>query len=153
MIRKTSFALLALVVCLPSRAQVVNDVHSKLNETRVARIVHPTSVREVQSAIRQAKAEGKAVSIAGGRHAMGGQQFGEGTILIDTSRLDRVLDFDTAAGTLNVQAGIRWPELLDSLERAQQGKAVQWGIRQKQTGADRHEADGQGVGIDGGRLG
>ena len=69
---KTSFAVLALFVCLPSYAQtsappdgvVVNDVHSKLNETRVARVIHPTSVREVQSAIRQAKAEGKAVSIA-----------------------------------------------------------------------------------------
>jgi len=145
MIRKTSFAVLAVFMCLPSYAQtsapqdgvVVNDVHSKLNETRVARVIHPTSVREVQSAIRQAKAEGKAVSIAGGRHAMGGQQFGEGTILIDTSQLNRVLNFDTTAGILDVAAGIRWPELLDSLDRAQRGKAVQWGIRQKQTGADR----------------
>jgi FAD/FMN-containing dehydrogenase len=142
---KTWSAVAALFACLPSFAQtvaspsgvVVNDVHSKLNETRVARVVHPTSVREVQSAIRRAKAEGKAVSIAGGRHAMGGQQFGEGTVLIDTSGLNRVLNFDTAAGTLDVQAGIRWPELLDYLDREQQGKAAQWGIRQKQTGADR----------------
>ena len=142
---KTWLAVVALFTCVRSYAQtsaspdgvVVNDVHSKLNETRVARVVHPTSVREVQSAIRQAKAEGKAVSIAGGRHAMGGQQFGEGTILIDTSRLNRVLNLDTAVGTLDVQAGIRWPELLDYLDRAQQGQAVQWGIRQKQTGADR----------------
>src|SRR5207245_6644141 len=77
------------------------------------------------------------VSIAGGRHAMGGQQFGEGTILLDTSQLNRVLNFDSAAGTLDVQAGIRWPELLDYLDRAQQDKVAQWGIRQKQTGADR----------------
>ena len=134
-----------LLLGLPCAAQtpashdgvVVNDVHSKLNETRVERIVSPTSVREVQAAIRQAKTEGKAVSIAGGRHAMGGQQFGAGTILIDTSRLNRVLNLDTAVGTLDVQAGIRWPELLDYLDRAQQGQAVQWGIRQKQTGADR----------------
>src|SRR5207245_5961909 len=38
---------------------------------------------------------------------------------------------------LDVQAGIRWPELLDYLDRAQQDKVAQWGIRQKQTGADR----------------
>ena len=142
---KIWLTMLALFVCLAGYAQtakstngvVVNDVHSKLNESRVDRIVRPTSVRGVQAVIRQAKAEGKAVSIAGGRHAMGGQQFGEGTILIDTSRLNRVLGFDTAAGILDVQAGIRWPELLDYLERAQRGKAAQWGIRQKQTGADR----------------
>jgi FAD/FMN-containing dehydrogenase len=142
---EASLAVLALFVCLQGYAQtsassdgvVVNDVHSRLNETRVARVIHPTSVREVQSAIRQAKAEGKAVSIAGGRHAMGGQQFGEGTLLLDTSRLNRVLNFDAAGGTLDVQAGIRWPELLEYLDRTQQGKAVQWGIRQKQTGADR----------------
>jgi FAD/FMN-containing dehydrogenase len=147
---RISIAVMALFVCVQAYAQrsassdgvLVNDVHSKLNESRVDRIIRPASVREVQSAIRQAKAEGKAISIAGGRHAMGGQQFGEGTILLDTSRLNRVLNLDSVAGTLNVQAGIRWPELLDDLERAQRSKAVHWGIRQKQTGADRMSIGG-----------
>jgi FAD/FMN-containing dehydrogenase len=116
---------------------VVNDVHSKLNETRVDRVVRPASVAEVQAVIRQAKAEGKSISIAGGRHAMGGQQFGTGTILLDTSRLTRVLAFDAERGLISVEAGIQWPALLEYLEQAQRGKASSWGIRQKQTGADR----------------
>ena len=134
-----SFALLVAAPALSQKGtgQIVNDVHSRLNETRVARIVTPTSVEEVQKIIQQAGREGRAISIAGGRHAMGRQQFGTDTILLDTSRLDRVLAFDQEAGFLTVQAGIRWPALLDYLERSQKGKWPQWGIRQKQTGADR----------------
>jgi FAD/FMN-containing dehydrogenase len=68
---------------------------------------------------------------------MGGQQFGTGTILLDTSRLNKVVSLDAEKGLLVVQAGIRWPELLDSLEQLQPVKPARWGIRQKQTGADR----------------
>lgn len=117
--------------------QIVNDVHSQLNETRVNRIVTPRSTQEVQAIVQQARKEGRAISIAGGRHAMGGQQFGTDTILLDTSRLNRVVAFDQKNGFVTVQAGIRWPELLEYLERVQKGKWPQWGIRQKQTGADR----------------
>ena len=54
---------------------VVNDVHSQLNATRVASIVTPHTLDELQRAIVEAKAAGGSISIAGGRHAMGGQQF------------------------------------------------------------------------------
>lgn len=121
----------------PAAGVVVNDVHSRLNETRVNRVVSPDSVEAIQAVVRQARAERRAISIAGGRHAMGGQQFGTDTILLDTSRMDKVLSFDAEGGFLVVQAGIRWPELLEHLARSQQGKPRQWGIRQKQTGADR----------------
>jgi len=141
-IRRSVALLLLLASAAPALAQnpsgqIVNDVHSRLNETRVARIVTPRSVEEVQKIVQQAAQEGRAVSIAGGRHAMGGQQFGTDTILIDTTRFDRVLAFDQQAGFVTVQAGIRWPALLDYLGRSQKGKWPQWGIRQKQTGADR----------------
>src|SRR5687767_3447877 len=74
----------------------VNDVQSQLNLTRVNRIVTPTSVGAVQAALRDARREGRAVSIAGGRHAMGGQQFGRDTILLDMRRFNRVVGFDKA---------------------------------------------------------
>lgn len=115
---------------------VVNDVHSRLNETKVHRVVQPNSVEKIQEIIRQAKAEGRSISIAGGRHAMGGQQFGKDTILLDTARLDKVLGFDRTKGIIEVQAGIRWPELMTFLDEAQKGQSPQWAIRQKQTGAD-----------------
>jgi FAD/FMN-containing dehydrogenase len=115
----------------------VNDVHSQLNRTQVDAIVRPERVEQLQAAVAQAKAHGKVISVAGGRHAMGGQQFAEGALLVDTRSLNRVLDFDADRGIVTVEGGIQWPELLDYLNRAQQGRDRQWGIYQKQTGADR----------------
>ncbi len=115
----------------------VNDVQSQINATLVHRIDTPTSIPEIQEIIRQAGLEGRPVSIAGGRHAMGGQQFGSGTILIDMSRMTRVINFDSDRGLIEVEAGIQWPALIDYLLEAQKGRASQWGIIQKQTGADR----------------
>lgn len=116
-------------------ATVVNDIHSQLNPTRVSRVVKPLTALELRSVIRSA--ERKAISIAGGRHAMGGQQFGTATILLDMRGLNRVLGFDANRGTIEVEAGIEWPALLDYLNIAQSGQQKQWGIMQKQTGADR----------------
>ena len=116
---------------------LVNDIHSQLNATRVAGIVKPRDVAELRAAIVEARASGQSVSIAGGRHAMGGQQFGEANLLIDTRDLNRVLDFDAENGTITVEGGIQWPQLLEHLGTVQVGRERQWGIYQKQTGADR----------------
>jgi FAD/FMN-containing dehydrogenase len=94
-------------------------------------------MREIQRVITRARRDGKAVSIAGARHAMGGQQFGSGTVLIDMTAMRRVLGFDRSSGLLEVEAGITWPDLIDYTVRVQEGQARQWGIVQKQTGADR----------------
>ncbi len=116
---------------------LVNDVHSQLNPTRVDHIVRVDSLEAIRTTILKAKREGKAVSIAGGRHAMGGQQFGADTVLIDTGQYKRVLSFDSNRGLVDVEAGIQWPELVEYLLTVQQGRSRQWGIVQKQTGADR----------------
>jgi FAD/FMN-containing dehydrogenase len=68
---------------------------------------------------------------------MGGQQFGTGTILLDMARLDRVLEMDAERGLVVVEAGIDWPRLVNHLLWAGAGQPNQWGIIQKQTGADR----------------
>ncbi len=115
----------------------VNDVQSRLNATRVHRVLTPRSIGEIQAALHGARREGRAVSVAGGRHAMGGQQFGTGTILLDTRQLARVLSFDKERGRVEVEAGIQWPELIDYLQRVQAGDPNPWGIREKQTGVDR----------------
>lgn len=116
---------------------LVNDIHSQLNETRVDAIVKPATVREVQAAIARARSDGKSVCVAGGRHAMGGQQFGDAAVLVDTRAMNRVLDIDADRGLLTVESGIQWPALLEYLDGVQQGRSRQWGIYQKQTGADR----------------
>ncbi len=114
----------------------VNDIHSALNASIVADIVTPTSIDEVVAAIALATRRGLPIAICGGRHAMGGQQFGHGALLLDMSRMSRIIHFDDKAGLIEVEAGIQWPALIDYLE-AQTVAGSRWSIRQKQTGADR----------------
>ncbi|MFY9554738.1 MAG: FAD-binding oxidoreductase [Blastocatellia bacterium] len=116
---------------------LVNDIHSQLNATRVNRIIKPLSSNDLRATILTARSEGLAVSIAGGRHAMGGQQFGTGSILVDMTGMNHVLSFDAEQGVVEVEAGIEWPQLIDYLVKSQNGHDRQWGIIQKQTGADR----------------
>jgi len=120
-----------------SSEAIVNDIHSQLNATRVSRIVRPLSPSDLRATILTANSEGKSISIAGGRHSMGGQQFGTGTMLVDMTGMNRVLNMDSDRGIVEVEAGIEWPQLLDYLLKAQVGRQQQWGIVQKQTGADR----------------
>lgn len=125
-----------------SVSERVNDVHAQLNETAVSRVAQVGTVQELQQIVRTAAATGQQISIAGGRHAMGGQQFGTGTLLVDTTRMSRVIDLDSERGLVRVEAGIQWPELVTHLLWAGGAQPGQWGIIQKQTGADRFSIGG-----------
>lgn len=114
----------------------LNDVQSQLNATRVGNVLSPDSVDGVQAAIRQARKRGLCVSLSGGRHAMGTQQFGTGNIHLDMAHLRRVDHLDTERGLVTVEAGCMWPELIAELHRLQPGREDAWTIRVKQTGVD-----------------
>ncbi len=118
---------------------IVNDIHSQLNPTVVDQIVTVTSLEAIQAALQLARQRGRPVCVAGRRHAMGAQQFGTQAVLLDLTQLNRVLDFDPARGTIDVEAGLEWPELIEYLVNQQTHKpwTEQWAIAQKQTGADR----------------
>jgi len=109
---------------------VVNDIHSRLNETTVDEIVPVDSLESIGSALARAHATGRPVSIAGGRHAMGGQQFCSGGVVLDTRGMSRVLALDEVRGLVEVEAGIQWPALVDALADRP------WGIGRKRPGAD-----------------
>jgi len=112
---------------------LVNDVHTELNSTIVDRIVYPNSIDGVYETIRSARREGKVICIAGARHAMGAQQFATGGILIDTTAMSRVINFNPEKGTIEVESGIQWPLIIGYLLNTQEGRSNQWGIAQKQT--------------------
>lgn len=128
--------LLKLAALLPAacvsttreQGQWVNDIHSQLNRTWVSRVRTPASSEELQALMRSTRGP---VCTAAGRHAMGGQQFATDATLIDMSAMRHVLGFDRERGIIDVEAGIQWPELLAATRESR------WGIRQKQTGADR----------------
>jgi len=136
--------LLGAVSCGPARQDPVslNDIHSRLNKTEVAEFHEPRTKGEIVSLIRRAAEAGRGVSISGGRHAMGGQQFGEGTLHISLSQYNRVLAFDEERGLVTVESGIQWPDLMAWLIENQEGKPRPWGIRQKQSGADKISVGG-----------
>jgi FAD/FMN-containing dehydrogenase len=114
----------------------VNDIHSGLNRTRVAEILTPRTSLEIQQIVRHAKAQRRPVSIAGGRHAMGSQQFGTDTLLLDMKGLTTTTAYDADRHTVEVSGGAFWPSVIEQYLQAQKGKDQQWGASQKQTGAD-----------------
>lgn len=115
----------------------LNDVQSQLNRTVVQSVVTPTSLDQIHAALRGAKQSGVSVSVAGGRHAMGGQQFGSNNIQLDMKQFKQVVGFDKENGHIEVESGIEWPELIEFLHRQELDAKPQWAIRQKQTGVDR----------------
>jgi len=115
----------------------VNDVHSQLNRTRVLGIERPGNIEALQAVVVQARSQERGISIMGGRHAMGGQQFGSDTLLIDMAGMQGIHEFDAEKGEVEIGAGMQWPELIAELLELQQGHERPWGIVQKQTGADR----------------
>jgi FAD binding domain-containing protein len=115
----------------------VNDTHSGLNRTAISRVLEPRTVEDVARAVRRSRSEGQPLAIAGGRHAMGGQQFLSGGTLLDMRRLNGVRGFDEEQGLLEVETGILWPDVIRAYLTCPGGMQSPWGIRQKQTGADR----------------
>ena len=114
----------------------VNDVHSQLNRTRVRELLKPRSRDELVQIVQSAAQKRLPISVAGCRHSMGGQQFATDSICVDIRSLDRVISFDRERGLIEAEAGIQWPELIRAYLEAQGETKQQWGIAQKQTGAD-----------------
>ena len=92
---------------------LLNDVQSQLNATEVARVVAPATAQEIGAAIAEASAEGLAVCPAGALHSMGGQQFAGGGISVSSSRLTEIGPLNPDSANVWVQAGVKWPELVN----------------------------------------
>lgn len=128
-LKAAGLAALAPTACVTTGKQGawVNDIHSQLNRTWVSDVRKPASIEELRAALRSRGP----VSIAAGRHSMGGQQFATNATLLDMNGMTRILAIDRERGIADVEAGIQWPALIAAL------KETPWAIRQKQTGADR----------------
>ena len=117
---------------------VVSDIHSGMNTVWHQEVIQIDSVLKIQETVRRAKKQGLAIAICGGRHAMGGQQFAHAGVLLNMRSFDRVLRFDSIQGTIKVQAGIIWSDLIERLGDLQidAPRKERWSIIQKPTGAD-----------------
>jgi hypothetical protein len=119
--------------------QLVNDVHSRLNSTKVLEIVRPTGIDVVRETVLRVGREnapgGGGLAVWGGRHAMGGQQFGSGSLLLDMSGMNGAFALDEERALLTIEAGAMWPDAIRATQDLSHGNQ-RFSIRQKQTGAD-----------------
>lgn len=96
---------------IENRNGTVNDA-SCLNRTRVFGVVSVQGEQEIRSALEYAREEGIPVSIAGRRHSMGGQSFFPDALVLDMRAHNR-MSVDEERGTLTVETGATWQEVLD----------------------------------------
>lgn len=120
----------------------INDIHSQINPTQVLRVEKPSDIEEVLAILKEAVQKKITVSISGGQHSMGGQQFAENSIHINTSNLNKILHYDDEKGLLSVEAGIMWPKIIEFLQDKNRTDRKKWAIHQKQTGGDNFSIGG-----------
>lgn len=106
--------ILALALTLgTAAAAVVNDI-TGLNPIDVARVIRPTTNEEIRAAVR---ANNGPISIGGGRYSMGGQTATEHALQIDMRDFNKILKLDVPARTITVQAGARWRDIQDEIDK------------------------------------
>lgn len=119
-------------------SHIVNDTHSLLNRTEIAELQCVESADQIMSLVQYARARNLKIAVCGARHAMGGQQFCAGGLLIDMTRMSRILHLDPERGIVTAEAGINWQQLIEGLKEIQANivQEKRWVIAQKPTGAD-----------------
>lgn len=111
---KLLILLLACLLCLSSHSKtLVNDV-TNINPIEVNRIVTPLTTADIVSAVRSVSGS---VSIGGGRFSMGGQTATENSIQIDMRTFNKVIHLDVNKKQITVQAGIRWRDVQEELDK------------------------------------
>ncbi|HIK61643.1 MAG TPA: FAD-binding oxidoreductase, partial [Planctomycetes bacterium] len=104
------------------------DDASGLNATRVAEVwAIPTDAgraeEQLRLLLRRAKQQGLAISIAGARHTMGGHTITPDGVVVDMLPFN-AMHLGESEGTLWVQAGARWSEVIPFLDRHDLSVAV-----------------------------
>jgi FAD/FMN-containing dehydrogenase len=106
-----------LFACHPDKPivqkNVVNDV-TQLNPIKVAKIITPQTSADI---IKAVKIHNGPISIGGGRFSQGGQTATENALQIDMRKFNRILSFSKERKEVTVQAGIRWRELIQFIDR------------------------------------
>jgi FAD/FMN-containing dehydrogenase len=97
-----------------------NDA-SHLSETKTGQVVKvlqgpDEAARQIAQLVKQAKAEGKKISIAGAQHSMGGHTIYPDGILLNMKGLHH-MQLDTLQNILTVGAGALWSEIIPYLDK------------------------------------
>ncbi len=85
-------------------------------------VATPRSVEEAVDLVRCASREGIQLAVRGGGHSQGGQTLTDHGAVLDTTRLDRIQP--AGPDLVRAQGGVRWGDLVDSLEGTRRLPAV-----------------------------
>lgn len=111
------FSLVLVFSCSQERKEadphIVNDV-TQLNPIKVDSVIAPTTTEQIIDAVKKHKGP---IAIGGGRFSMGGQTATEKALQIDMRQFNKVVSFSKADKEITVQAGIRWRELIQFIDR------------------------------------
>lgn len=91
----------------PEGQRLIDDV-TALNPVPVWAVATPTSVEEVQEAVRRSTGP---LSVGGGHFSMGGQTASPGSLHLDMRRLNGIVALKPQERSIRVQAGIRWCDI------------------------------------------
>ena len=94
----------------PLEETFVDDA-SRMNRTPVHGVVQPRTEAEVLEAMAYARRNGLKLSVSGARHSQGGQIAAPGSLHINMDRF-RAASVDPVAGTLSVESGALWGDLI-----------------------------------------
>ena len=94
-------------------SEIVNDV-TNINPIEVDKVISPTTSDEISKAVKEHQGP---ISIGGGRFSMGGQTATEKALQIDMRSFKKVLQFNENERTITVQAGIRWRDIQDVIDK------------------------------------
>lgn len=85
-----------------------------LYTVKVARVAAPTSTAEVSREVRDWPGK---VAVGGGRYSMGGQVAVRGGLHLDMRGMNKLVSLDPAARVVRIQAGMRWRDLQEILDK------------------------------------
>ena len=92
----------------------LDDV-SRLNETKINRIIRVQDSSHIQEGLIYAIKHGLKVSIAGKRHSQGGHVVNKNGVVLDMTDFDKILDINPKKQTITVQTGISWAQIQEAV--------------------------------------
>lgn len=91
-----------------------NDV-TEMNKQHVKGIIQVMSEKDVKDIVKRAINEKVKIIARGTQHSMGGHCIEKNGYIIDTTFMNRVLNFDEKTGLITIQPGITWSDVIKFL--------------------------------------
>ncbi len=95
-----------------------NQDFGRLKRGQATGVVYPESTEQLEAIIHFANTHNLTVTLRSGGYSQGGQTLAlEGGLLIDCSKLNRILKFNKANRTVKCEPGVKWGEVIEATSK------------------------------------